>query len=73
VPLRQAGASVLNLPELSRARQVKVFFGQREIIAIATRVAETLFHPRIVLAARYPLFVNRVLDVGASVLARALL
>jgi tRNA pseudouridine55 synthase len=41
----------VNLPELSRARQVKVFCGQRELIAIATRVAGTLFHPKIVLAA----------------------
>lgn len=40
----------VNLPELSRARQVKVFTGQRELIAIATRVAGTLFHPKIVLA-----------------------
>ncbi len=38
----------VNLPELSRARQVKVFFGQSELIAIATRVAGTLFHPKIV-------------------------
>ncbi len=41
----------VNLPELSQARQVKVFVGQRELIAIATRIAGTLFHPRIVLAA----------------------
>jgi len=40
----------VNLPDLSRARQVKVFHGQRELIAIATRVAGTLFHPKIVLA-----------------------
>jgi tRNA pseudouridine55 synthase len=39
----------VNLPELSRARQVKVFSGQRDLIAIATRVAGTLFHPKIVL------------------------
>lgn len=39
----------VNLPDLSRARQVKVFSGQRELIAIATRVAGTLFHPKIVL------------------------
>lgn len=39
----------VNLPELSRARQVKVFASQRELIAIATRVAGTLFHPKIVL------------------------
>src|SRR5713101_2916442 len=41
----------VNLPELSRAKQVKVFCGQRELIAIATRIAGTLFHPKIVLAA----------------------
>ena len=39
----------VNLPELSRARQVKVFSGQSDLIAIATRVAGTLFHPKIVL------------------------
>ena len=39
----------VNLPELSRARLVKVFAGQREMIAIATRVAGTLFHAKIVL------------------------
>jgi tRNA pseudouridine55 synthase len=44
----RTGRSV-NLPELSRARLVKVFYGQRELIAIATRVAGTLFHPKIVL------------------------
>lgn len=38
----------VNLPELSRAREVKVFYGQRDLIAISTRVAGTLFHPRIV-------------------------
>jgi len=38
----------VNLPELSRARQVKVFTSQRDLIAIATRVAGTLFHPKIV-------------------------
>jgi tRNA pseudouridine55 synthase len=41
----------VNLPDMSRARQVKVFYGQRELIAIATRVAGTLFHPKIVLVA----------------------
>jgi tRNA pseudouridine55 synthase len=44
----------VNLPELSRARQVKVFYGQCELVAIATRVAGTLFHPKIVLAAAEP-------------------
>jgi tRNA pseudouridine55 synthase len=40
-----------NLPEMSRAPQVKVFYGQRDLIAIATRIAGTLFHPRIVFSA----------------------
>jgi len=39
----------VNLLELSRAREVKVFSGQRNLIAVATRVAGTLFHPKIVL------------------------
>ncbi len=41
----------VNLPELSRARQVKVFHGQAELIAIATRVAGTLFHAKLVFSA----------------------
>jgi tRNA pseudouridine55 synthase len=41
----------VNLPEMSQAPQVKVFCGQRELIAIATRIAGTLFHPRIVFPA----------------------
>jgi tRNA pseudouridine55 synthase len=41
----------VNLPELSQSRMVKVFAGQRELMAIATRVAGTLFHAKIVLAA----------------------
>lgn len=44
----RAGRTV-NLPDVSRARQVKVFADQRELLAIATRVAGTLFHPKIVL------------------------
>jgi len=40
----------VNLPEFSRSKQVKVFYGQSELIAVATRVAGTLFHPKIVLA-----------------------
>jgi tRNA pseudouridine55 synthase len=39
----------VNLPELSRAREVKVFYGQRELVAISARVAGTLFQPKIVL------------------------
>ena len=40
----------VNLPEFSRAPQVKVFYGQKELVAIASRVAGTLFHPKIVFA-----------------------
>jgi tRNA pseudouridine55 synthase len=39
----------VNLPELSRARLVKVFYGQTTLVAIASRVAGTLFHPKVVL------------------------
>jgi tRNA pseudouridine55 synthase len=42
------GAAV-NLPEMSKAKLVKVFRGQAELIAIAGRVAGTLFQPRVVL------------------------
>lgn len=38
----------VNLPELSQERLVKVFSGQRDLIAIGTRIAGTLFHPGIV-------------------------
>ena len=48
-PIRHGRAA--NLPELSKAPRVKVFYGQGELIAIATRVAGTLFHPGIVLVA----------------------
>jgi len=40
----------VNLPDMSKARFVKVFVGQSELIAIAARVAGTLFHPKVVLA-----------------------
>jgi tRNA pseudouridine55 synthase len=46
--LIRSGRSV-NLPEMSRAPHVKVFYGQRDLIAIATRIAGTLFHAGIVL------------------------
>jgi tRNA pseudouridine55 synthase len=42
------GAAV-NLPEFSKALTVRVFAGQRELLAIAKRVAGTLFQPKIVL------------------------
>ncbi|MGH7936847.1 MAG: tRNA pseudouridine(55) synthase TruB [Chthoniobacterales bacterium] len=48
VAIIRSGRAV-NLPEMSRAPLVKVFFGQRELVAIATRIAGTLFHARIVL------------------------
>jgi tRNA pseudouridine55 synthase len=44
----RVGRSV-NLPEMSRAPLVKVFYGQNQLIAIAQRVAGTLFHPKFVL------------------------
>ena len=45
----------VNLPELSRARQVaKVFASQRDLIAVATRIAGTLFHPKLVLCSPHP-------------------
>jgi tRNA pseudouridine55 synthase len=47
--LRIRTGRAVNLPELSQAKLVKVFVGQRELIAIATRVAGTLFHAKIVL------------------------
>jgi tRNA pseudouridine55 synthase len=45
--LIRSGRAV-NLPEMSRAPQVKVFHGQCDLIAIATRIAGTLFHAGIV-------------------------
>jgi tRNA pseudouridine55 synthase len=39
----------VNLPEMSRAPLVKVFAGQTELVCIASRVAGTLFHPKVVL------------------------
>jgi tRNA pseudouridine55 synthase len=48
VALIRSGRTV-NLPDVSRARQIKVFADQRTLIAMATRIAGTLFHPKIVL------------------------
>lgn len=45
--IRNGGA--VNLPEFSKAPTVRVFAGQRELLAIARRVAGTLFQPKIVL------------------------
>ena len=46
-----ANGRAVNLPEFSAARQVKVFLGQEELIAIASRIAGTLFQPKVVLRA----------------------
>jgi len=46
--IRHGGA--VNLPEFSKAPMVRVFAGQRELLAIAKRVAGTLFQPKVVLA-----------------------
>jgi tRNA pseudouridine55 synthase len=45
--IRNGGA--VNLPEFSKAGTVRVFAGQRELLAIARRVAGTLFQPKVVL------------------------
>lgn len=45
--IRHGGA--VNLPEFSKAPTVRVFSGQRELLAIARRVAGTLFQPKVVL------------------------
>ena len=44
----------VNLPEMSRAPLVKVFAGQAELVCIASRVAGTLFHPKVVVVAGRP-------------------
>jgi len=43
----RAGRAV-NLPEMSSAPRIKVFYGQNQLIAIAERIAGTLFHPKVV-------------------------
>lgn len=45
--IRHGGA--VNLPEFSKAPTIRVFAGQRELLAIAKRVAGTLFQPKVVL------------------------
>ncbi|HEY0785942.1 MAG TPA: tRNA pseudouridine(55) synthase TruB [Acidobacteriaceae bacterium] len=42
----------VNLPEFSRAEQVRIFAGQAELAAIGRRVAGTLFQPLVVLSER---------------------
>ena len=38
----------VNLPDMSRARLIKVFAGQTELVCIAARIAGTLFQPKVV-------------------------
>ena len=47
--VRIRNGMAVNLPELSRAPLVKVFAGQAELVCIASRVAGTLFHPKVLL------------------------
>jgi tRNA pseudouridine55 synthase len=42
---RMKNGNPVNLPEFSRAPLIKVFVGQRELLAIARRIAGTLFQP----------------------------
>lgn len=44
-----ANGRAVNLPDFSSMPQVKVFFGQEQLIAIASRIAGTLFQPKVVL------------------------
>ncbi|HKU24459.1 MAG TPA: tRNA pseudouridine(55) synthase TruB [Candidatus Sulfotelmatobacter sp.] len=44
-----ANGRAVNLADLSTARQVKVFAGEKRLLAIASRIAGTLFQPKVVL------------------------
>lgn len=46
-----ANGRAVNLPDFSAAHKVKVFLGSDRLIAIATRIAGTLFQPKVVLSA----------------------
>ena len=50
IAARIRNGQTVNLPEFSQARQVKVFYGHRNLLAIATRMAGTLFHAKVVFA-----------------------
>src|SRR5690348_2700939 len=43
-----ANGRAINLADLSAARQVKVFAGEKRLLAIASRIAGTLFQPKVV-------------------------
>jgi tRNA pseudouridine55 synthase len=49
-----ANGRAVNLPEFSSARQVKVFLGKDRLIGIASRIAGTLFQPKVVLNVGVP-------------------
>jgi tRNA pseudouridine55 synthase len=51
---RLLNGNAVNLAEFSQARLVKVFRNQTELIAIAQRVAGTLFQPKVVLGTPEP-------------------
>jgi tRNA pseudouridine55 synthase len=46
---RLRNGAQINLPEFSQAPLVKIFAGQRELVAIGKRIAGTLFQPTVVL------------------------
>jgi tRNA pseudouridine55 synthase len=43
--------NAVNLHEMSEAKLVRVFANQSDLLAIASRIAGTLFQPKVVLAA----------------------
>lgn len=43
--------NAVNLPDVSRSKYVKVFDGQTQLVAIAMRIAGTLFQPKVVMVA----------------------
>jgi tRNA pseudouridine55 synthase len=47
--VRLRNGAQVNLPEFSSASLVKIFEGQRELVAIGKRIAGTLFQPTVVL------------------------
>ena len=47
---KMRNGQAVNLPEMSRAPLVKVFASQSELVAIASRIAGTLFQPKVVFA-----------------------
>jgi tRNA pseudouridine55 synthase len=48
----------INLPEFSKAKLVKVFANQAELVCVAERIAGTLFHPKLVMPADQPVAIK---------------